>query len=48
MCDFGHIDSVLTVQMFRQYCCSFHGAPLSYLNSDGYMCSLAKGLANYI
>ncbi len=35
MSDFGHISSVLKGQLFRQYCCSFYGAPLWYLKSDG-------------
>ncbi len=35
MSDFGHIYSFLKGQLFRLYCCSFHGAPLWYLKSDG-------------
>ncbi len=33
--DFGHIYSFLKGQLLRQYCCSFYGAPLWYLKSDG-------------
>ncbi len=35
MSDFGDIYSFLMGQLFRQYCCSFYGAPLWYLKSDG-------------
>ncbi len=35
MSDFGHIYSFLKGQLFKQYCCSFYGAPLWYLKSDG-------------
>ncbi len=35
MSDFEHIYSFLKGQLFRQYCCSFYGAPFRYLKSDG-------------
>ncbi len=35
MSDIGHIYSFLKGQLFRQYYCSFYGAPLWYLKSDG-------------
>ena len=33
MADFGHIHSFLKCKLFKQYCCSFYGAPLFLLNS---------------
>ncbi len=35
MSDFGHIYSFLKSKLFKQYCCSFYGAPLWYLNGEG-------------
>ncbi len=35
MSHFGHIYLFLKGQLFRQNCCSFYGAPLWYLKSDG-------------
>ncbi len=32
--DLGHIDSFIKCKLFRQYCCSFYGAPLFSLKSE--------------
>ncbi len=31
--DFGHISPYLQSKLFKQYCCSFYGAPLWLLSS---------------
>jgi hypothetical protein len=33
MGDFGHIKSYLKCNLFKQYCCTFYGAPLLSLNN---------------
>ncbi len=50
MSDFGHIYSFLKGQLFKQYCCSFYGAPLWYFKSDGVeaACVAWQRPANYI
>lgn len=35
MADFGHIHSFIKCKLFKQYCCSFYGAPLWYMHSKG-------------
>ncbi len=32
--DFGHIDPYVQCKLFKQYCCSFYGAPLWLLSSQ--------------
>ena len=33
MADFGHIKTNVKCNLFKQYCCSYHGAPLLDLQS---------------
>ncbi len=33
--DFGHIHPYVQCKPFKQYCCSFHGAPIWLLTSQG-------------
>ena len=35
--DFGHIKSSLQCTLFKQYCCSFYGAPIWQLRSNAVM-----------
>ena len=34
MCNFGHVYSFVKCKIFKQYCCSFDGAPLWILDSN--------------
>ena len=34
MCNFGHVYSFVKCKLFKQYCCSFYGAPLWILDSN--------------
>lgn len=38
MSDFGHIDPYYTCKLFKQYCCSFYGAPLWSFQFHGDIC----------
>ena len=35
MADFGHIHSFIKCKLFKQYCCTFYGAPLFLMNGKG-------------
>ena len=45
MDDFGHIKTAVKCKLFKQYCCSYYGAPLWVLQSKcwQYMYRMAQG-----